>query len=54
MPKDENILFLRNHNLKFLENDDENLRLVFLFLSQKRLMIESKVKLEVKTIGQEL
>ena len=41
-------------NLQYIETDDENLRLVFLVMSQKQLMIESKVKLEVKTIGQEL
>ena len=40
--------------VKDLETDDKHLRLVFSFITQKRLMIESKVKLEVKTIGQEL
>ena len=38
----------------YIETDDEDLRLVFLFVSQKQLIIESKVKLEVKNIGQEL
>ena len=33
-----------------IETGDENLRLVFSFISQKQLMIASKVKLEVKTI----
>ena len=37
-----------------IETNDENLRLVFLLITQKQLMIWSKVKLEVKTIGQEL
>ena len=39
---------------KHIETGDENLRLEFSFIAQKQLMIESKVKLEVKTIGQEL
>ena len=37
-----------------IETDAKNLRLVFLFITQKRLMIELKDKLEVKIIGQEL
>ena len=39
---------------KKLETVDENLRLVFLFITQERLILESKVNLEVKTISQEL
>ena len=37
-----------------IETDAENLRLALLLITQKQLMIQSKDKLEVKTIGQEL
>ena len=37
-----------------IETDAENLRLVFLLINEKQLMIQSNIKLEVKTIGQEL
>ena len=41
--------------IKFvLKTVDENLRLVFWLITQKKLVLESKFKPEVKTIGQEL
>ena len=37
-----------------LETDNENLWLVFSFIAHKQLIVDSKIKLDVKTIGQEL
>ena len=49
------VMYKHYHTLaKQIETGDKNLRLVFWFISQKRSMIESKIKLEVKTIDQEL
>ena len=38
----------------YIETGDENLRMPFWFINQKGSLLESNIKVEVKTIGQEL